>query len=243
MVRSFKRKRSFSDAYLAKRKVRRIIRRKRSRFQRKRKTRGTRVVRLYQPVPNRALVKFNYVHNFVQPLNAGTPLQYFYQSSLFDPDFTAAGHQPLWHDQYALLYRKYRVHGIRYHITMSNRGETSNNVVWVGILHAPQTYQATTNIDTEFERRLCRHKGMLRHATGAMSSFSAKGYLSVPRTESISRQEFGGHEDYEANFGSNPAKTSKLIIMYNSLANEQVHGIVRLTFYAQVFDPLQPNGS
>lgn len=239
MVRALgKRKRSTSNVWAKKRKfTRRRFTRNRRRF----RGRGNRPVRLYQPVPTRALVKFNYVHTFVQGLAATTPLQYWYRTSLFDPDFTAGGHQPLWHDQFATLYRKYRVYGMKYQISMSNA--TSLNPVWVYILHAPDSYVGTTNVDTEMERRLCKHKGIMRHATGGNSMFRAKGYIDVPKTEGLGRREFGGHEDYEAAFGANPTKSSKLIIGYNSIANETVHGLIKITLYAECYDPITIGGS
>lgn len=40
----------------------------------------------------------------------------FNLGSIFDPDYTGVGHQPAFHDQWATLYNRYRVIGVRYKV-------------------------------------------------------------------------------------------------------------------------------
>lgn len=47
-------------------------------------------------------------------------------NSLFDPDQTGVGHQPLYFDQYAALYTKYRVLGARIKVTASAFNDTTD---------------------------------------------------------------------------------------------------------------------
>lgn len=197
-----------------------------------------RPVKLYQPVPNRALVKLNYTSLHSVTINGGAYVQQVFQTSLNDPDLTLGGHQPLWHDQYATLYRKYRVYGIKYDITLANRANTYiNNIVWVHLSHLPYSFVTTTSIETEMERSECKHKGLLQNNTGRGGFLRFKGYLNVPKVECLSKRDFGGHEDYEASFGSNPAKVSKLLMGFYTPADDQVRGIVRLKYYAELWDP------
>lgn len=241
MVRNFgKRKRSYSNVAVKKRK---FSRRKISRNRRKYRGRGNRPVRLYQPVPTRSLVKFNYISNYQIQVNAGAYAQQYWQSSLYDPDYTLGGHQPLWHDQFAQLYRKYRVYGFKYHITLSNRADSAGNLVWGHVSHVPSSFVSTTNIETEMERRLCKHKFTLQNNTGRGGFVSLKGYIPVAKTEGLGYKEFGGHEDYESNFGGNPTKTAKLVLGFYSPSVEMIRGIVRLRFYAECYDPISVSGS
>jgi hypothetical protein len=46
-------------------------------------------------------------------------------NSIYDPDYTGAGHQPLGFDQYAALYGKYLVIGARWHVQYYHTGSTS----------------------------------------------------------------------------------------------------------------------
>jgi hypothetical protein len=242
MFRNVKRKRyDTTDMPVKKRKLS-VARRRRRRFYRRR-GRG-RIPKLYRPVLPQVLVKLKYMAQFQYNLSAATPVPYFYRTSLYDPDFTAAGHQPLWHDQYALLYKKYKIYGMKYHISLASA--TPNNHVNFCVSHVPDSFNTAPgswSLNTEWERRLCKHRGQICHATGRLSNFVAKGYLNVPKTECISKTEFAGHEDYEALFGANPTKQSKLMILMQSGGADTVNGIVRLTFYTKCYDPVDVNGS
>ena len=63
--------------------------------------------------PNKIITKLRYAFNIsTGPLTNGVGFDYvFRMNSIFDPDFTSIGHQPLWHDQYANIYLNYRVLG------------------------------------------------------------------------------------------------------------------------------------
>jgi len=85
---------------------RRSFRRKPRRKRRSRKRRKPRISQSL--IANKALVMMDYCDQIsIQP-DAFEP-HLFRANSIFDPDFTGVGHQPLSHDQYALRYSQYRV--------------------------------------------------------------------------------------------------------------------------------------
>jgi len=47
----------------------------------------------------------------------------FKMNSIFDPDYTGGGHQPAFHDRWALLYKHYRVLRCSFHITYTPHRE------------------------------------------------------------------------------------------------------------------------
>lgn len=49
---------------------------------------------------------------------------YFRLNSLFDPNLTGAGHQPMYFDQFALMYKRYRVHGCHVTARFVNKSDT-----------------------------------------------------------------------------------------------------------------------
>lgn len=52
---------------------------------------------------------------------SGAAQQYTFRgNSLFDPDFTSTGHQPMYFDQFISIYEKYRVYGSSIKITVNN---------------------------------------------------------------------------------------------------------------------------
>lgn len=66
----------------------------------------------------------------------GTEFQYRL-NSLYDPDYTSAGHQPYGYDQMAALYNKYRVKAVRYTLTFTTPGAA--NDIKCGVVFRPNT--------------------------------------------------------------------------------------------------------
>jgi len=82
---------------------------KKRRTTKKKKSLWTRVPR--SPFPDRAITKLKYVDTISLNATSLIDARYFYRcNSLFDPDFTGTGHQPMGFDQYAALYNHYHVH-------------------------------------------------------------------------------------------------------------------------------------
>jgi hypothetical protein len=75
--------------------------------------------------PNSIITKLRYCITGTLTSTAGSSsYQVFSANGIYDPDTTGAGHQPLYYDQYALLYNKYVVLGSKITIELSN-GTTS----------------------------------------------------------------------------------------------------------------------
>ncbi len=96
--------------------------RKYSKSRRPRRRRRARKMRVQRPIlsgfPSRKLVKLKYVDSNVtlDPTNIGIAgaAQYVYRmGSLFDPDYTGVGHQPMCYDQWSAIYRRYTVLGAK----------------------------------------------------------------------------------------------------------------------------------
>lgn len=71
--------------------------------------------------PNKIITKIRYAFNIsTNPLTNGSIVdQVFRMNSIFDPDFTGIGHQPLWHDTYSSIYETYRVLGSELEVTFA----------------------------------------------------------------------------------------------------------------------------
>lgn len=98
-----------------KRKSRRLKRRANYRAKR---TKYSRYKKPYVPkfraplgnFPNTKTVALRYVENFTLDASAtATAVQVFTANSIFDPNYTGGGHQPMFRDNYAALYSNYRV--------------------------------------------------------------------------------------------------------------------------------------
>lgn len=76
-------------------------------------------------VPNSLIVRLKYNDVYTLTSTAGSiAKQVFRANSLFDPDFTGVGHQPMYYDQLAALYANYVVLGSKIRVLFSPIADT-----------------------------------------------------------------------------------------------------------------------
>lgn len=160
-------------------------------------------------------------------------LQQFRANSIYDPDLTGIGHQPMGHDQYQALYKKYRVKASK--IEIWYQSQTSGNIQQIAIYPSPDGDVPTSNTDV-FESPLTK--------TTYISDLKSdgRGYLTSYVT---SNQVFGSSalakdQDCAANFGSNPSKEWYWHVYGISpgVNNIDLRFTVRITYYTEVYDPI-----
>lgn len=207
-------------------------RRRTRRYRRGRRNRTyTRISR--QPVPDRTLTKLKYVDFLtIVPPNDGSFAGYSFQSSLYDPQAGAGGHQPMWHDTFATLYTFYRVHGIKYSFRITNQ---QGNPVEGVVTTKPNTSAYSSSLVTEAERRNCHHTFLL---SGYSTARNLKGYVSCAKVLGVSQREYKEDDYTKAGFGSDPIRMAQLSLLYNtpigaSTSNVQIW--VKLTYYVEMW--------
>lgn len=105
---------------------RRRYNRKRNNRKRRKKASVPRMLSLGPTYPNGLIAKHKYTMN--KTLNAtytandipGTAQQSFRTASLFDPDRTGVGHQPLFFDEMSAIYKQYRILGAKCKVRFVN---------------------------------------------------------------------------------------------------------------------------
>lgn len=163
---------------------------------------------------------------------------YVFQSSIYDPDLTGVGHQPLWRDQLALLYNRYRVIGVKYEVIFRN--SNVNQLTWAYIKYSDSA-TLETNPNTLIERKEGRFV-MLDSLNGR--SNRVKGYMPVNRSFGLSKKEFYDDDGFIANILANPTKMAYLHIYAMTLnSSALVHAQVNLTFYTEFLDRVLIAGS
>lgn len=158
--------------------------------------------------PKKQLVNLRYNDSFLlNPTNGGAAVEYgFRANSIFDPDYTGGGHQPIGHDQWQTFYSTYCVVGsvitIRVLHDESAAASTANAVVGV-LLNDTGTLPTTTK-STIQEQGLGSWRvlqGMQEGNTVKLiQKFSAKKFFSVSNV-SDNQDRIG------AAFGANPPST------------------------------------
>lgn len=122
------------------------------------------------------MVKLRYVtsQSMDAPINS-TAVHTFRANSLYDPDYTILGHQPMGFDQWAAFYNKYVVVSCKITCTFTHNptGTTGGGQALVGIQLAKRSTMGTT--DTNF---------IIEDGNTVYKSMSNKLYTDTPTTVS-----------------------------------------------------------
>lgn len=211
------------------RKRRRTTRRRK----RRRRNRGPSLRRMPLLFPDRLMVKLPYQGNIAFTSGIGEQFYRWNTNSLFDPENTGVGHQPLGFDQWKLFYAIYKVHACTVKIKMINNMPVNNvDVVFV--------WSPTTNIDTyvlteEWQEQPYSTNYILpRQGSGSTKGFYKRHFhLSKIQGEKLN------HQEYEAQTTASPAKLSFFYIWcketFGASVTLDVEFNVRMTFFAEFY--------
>lgn len=188
-------------------------------------------------LPDRFLVKLKYSEQFGMSSVAGTSGYYqFRVNSIFDPNLTGTGHQPLGHDQWANFYNRYRVRGMKYFVTFTNYNTTYQMEVAIN-LRPNSAVSSDMNVIREDPYTV--FKTILGIEGSGQANKSSRGYASVAKIRGISRMRLGSESDLQAQFGNNPPITPILnLYLYNqdATAAGDCRCRVDLVYYTEMFD-------
>lgn len=191
-----------------------------------------------QPVADKLITKLRYSEGVTFTLSlADVIYPYTFQSSIYDPDLTATGHQPLWRDTYATMYNRYRVNGIAYRITIKNSNASALTMFMV---QHSSTTTTDTSINTCLERNISRK--IYLDAKEGRANF-IKGYLSVGKVYGMTRSQFQADDGFDALIGANPTKLAYLHLMTASRATAILQAQIELVYYVEFYDRINIAGS
>jgi len=189
---------------------------------------------IFNAVPPKMDVKLVYADGV--RLNSGVTdfaAHVFRGNSIFDPDFTGVGHQPLGHDQWAALYKKYRVNAVKFEVWYASNTDAIINSMFM----CPSNSSTVINWDQMLESPYCQ-TGMTTGRTG-----TGPGYLRFYVTSGQMKGDMKTiyDKDMEAEFGTNPAVAWFLHMQATSPGQTavDVRTNVRITYYTTLFAPLQ----
>lgn len=122
-----------------------------------------------QPIPNRYRFNLRYCqYHQLDPAATAFASNTFYVNSLYDPDYTGTGHQPMGFDQLSPLYNRYVVTGAKITTTFETSSSSMTTGTTVGItVHEGAAFYASSSQDVEtlIEQGKTSYK-MLGVATG-----------------------------------------------------------------------------
>ena len=224
----------YSQAYLTTKAIRK---RNMAKYQSKRGLRSTRsigyVPRLLRAaIPKRMYAKLKYVDTGTFSCASGTLTSlYQYQTSLYDPRASLGGHQPLFFDQYAAMYKSYIVYGIRYKMSFISLFDYGATVYVV--------YRTDTTLDTNEETIMEKSNRTVTRGLQSTGPLYTTGYVSVASVFGVDRKVISTDDKFKASVGANPTNMVTLtpfVRQYHpSLAKDSVVHI-ELTYYCEFLD-------
>lgn len=174
----------------------------------------------------RTVLKYNDTYELDGPNGA---LQTFRLNSIFDPDYTGVGHQPMGHDQLSELYQKYKVISC----TIDAKIVSDSTVMsYVGFV--PENDAVAPVTETSYGER----------AAGAVVPMPTNGGgITYFRKKYDMRRLIGGPVDsnYEAIMGANPASAGVWYLHMRSWAGDLAattsgQANVTLSYEVEMFD-------
>lgn len=184
---------------------------------------------LRQPVPDKTITRLRYSQ--LVPISMGPAYvvsSYIFQSSIYDPDFSGLGHQPLWRDQIISLYDRYRVHGIKYKFTIVN---TNVNQMITGVVKQASIPALETDLNTMRERNNVQR--WTAHAYTSTPIY-VTGYMPTGRPWGLTKKDFLADEGFESVMTTNPLKQSYLeIYAATSNTSAKIDVMADLVYYVE----------
>jgi hypothetical protein len=156
----------------------------------------------------------------------------FRAASIFDPDLTGSGHQPLGHDQWAQLYQRYRVLGCKMKVTFINQSSTITEAEHVGMCVAETSGLALARDMAEQTKT----RQSLIGPTGNQS-WTGTLYVDLARFEGDPGAKYD--KDYSADMGTNPVRDIFFYIWAQDLNADdsvEVTALVELEYTVRLYD-------
>jgi len=198
---------------------------------------GTMITRMREPgFPDRVSLKLKYVDRLDISTSAGVPYynHIFRANSVYDPDYTATGHQPLYFDQYSAIYDKYKVRGCRLDLDINNA--SGSNAIDVSAVHSTVTtsfltttklVEQTDSVVTKFCPVSQQYPVKLRY------------YVKCNEGFGVSKSAYENDSVFSSIVSGNPASVLYLHTHFESLnytSSVAANVLVRLTFYVDFYD-------
>jgi hypothetical protein len=178
----------------------------------KSKGRGKKFQRTYKPqrtlalsgFPNSKIVRLRYAESIgLNPVITGNGFYVFRANSIFDPNFTGVGHQPMGHDEWALSYNHYSVLGSKIKVTFCSTDTTYTNAASVcSVSRQADSTAIAISSGTRLQESGAPYKilGTPNSSNGQVvltSYFSAKKHLKTTSNIPFNRASFGTNPSEE----------------------------------------------
>lgn len=189
--------------------------------------------------PDRLLVKLPYSSALSSTLTTGgVGSSYNWNlNSIYDPDRTGVGHQPLGHDQWAVFYQQYRVYGVTYDIELTNMN--ADSTIQGGLAISPAAFGGWTD-QAVLEQPHIR-KFQLANSSSGRNQARLRGYVSLPQIRGQTTAEYkADYTNNAATMNNSPTALVCLNVLMRSLntgTTPAVYWTCKLMYHTELFQP------
>ena len=186
-------------------------------------------------VADRIFVKLKY-STLITPADQTTGVVYEYVfrgNSLFDPDFTSAGAQPTYFDNYAALYNKYRVHKSK--IRVESVTSPNNGASYITAIYPSDGSSGLSSILDYMSSRYGKWKKSTITSAG---SVTIKNSMSTKKKFGLTK--INQTEEVAALVNANPSEVWYWVIANDGSDNSATYRpslAITVTYYAEFYDP------
>lgn len=181
----------------------------------------------------RLITRMKYSEEFtLSTLPTTIGVQQFRLNSVYDPNYTGAGHQPYGFDQLAALYLRYRVFATKWVIQIG----PPNDVVHYSVMPINGAITIST-----FSQIAEYPKAMVKTSSVGSVPVYFKGKCYLPRLGGDKKVEYKSDDRFASSVTTNPTEDMRLILsQYNpsTTATTVSRIFVTLVYYTEFFDPI-----
>ena len=194
-------------------------------------------------VPATSVVRMRYVDQVtINPAIDSMGVYQFRSNSIFDPNYTGIGHQPLGHDQAAALYENYTVIGARITAKFAVQSAEDGSIPSAVGIYADYDATPPTSLQHLIEQGRCRYKTLIANG--------ASGSAHATLTYNFGSKKFFGYKDLKdvqsqvgSPFGANPARQSYFVLFVAPIESNlndipPVSILVTIDYIVRLTEPL-----
>lgn len=181
--------------------------RKRPAVKRRRVARTRRIA--IAPFPGTKIVKMRYCDSVsIPPGTAGLMGKYVFRlNSIYDPDVTATGHQPLGHDQMAVLFRRYAVLGAKVKIEWVSDQDSGVTMNWGA--RVQDTSSFAFDVTTVRENQLGQNRLVI---AGQQPNWQRNMVMHYSTKKFFNVKDVRDNDNLSSLFGTSPISDVYLVI-------------------------------
>lgn len=138
----------------------------------------------------------------------------FRLGSIFDPDFTGVGHQPVGHDQLSPLFERYQVYKVDFKVSFATRDNTNNQRVGYRV---SDTSTIDSNPDVNIENGNCEWD-LIGTIGSTPQCFT--GSINPYEVHGVTYRQYMANDDYGATFGTNPVEDAFFVVWGDGLGTD-----------------------